>query len=161
MLNMRNKPYNILVHPDELLKRTAEAVDFNTTPLEDRIKIVRKMGATLNAQKWGDKLGIAAPQIGINLRIIVVRGNVMFNPEWHPTKAPGDTITEACYSVPGKTFRVQRAKYGWAKWTTIDGRPSESKLTGIPAIVFQHEIDHLDGKCIADTGEEIKVEPVK
>ncbi len=158
LLNFRNKPPQILIHPDKRLKRIAEPVDFENTSLEDRTDIIRKMGAALASQNWGQRLGIAAPQIGINKRVIVVRGNVMFNPEWNPTRAPQDTITEGCYSLPGKTFRVSRAPYGWAKWTTIDGRPGESKLSGLPAIVFQHELDHLDGKCCADVGEEIKVE---
>lgn len=158
LLNFRNKPPQILIHPDKRLKRIAEPVDFENTSLEDRTKIVRKMAAALFTQKWGQRLGIAAPQIGINQRVISVRDNVMFNPEWHPTKAPANTITEACYSVPGKTFRVQRAPYGWAKWRNIHGHPFEDKLTGLPAIVFQHELDHLDGKCCADVGEEIKVE---
>lgn len=156
MLDFRNRPPKILIHPDKLLKRIAEPVDFNTTSLEERTEIVRKMGAALGAQKWGQKLGIAAPQIGINKRVIVVRGNVMFNPEWHPAKAPTDTITEACYSVPGKTFKVQRAPYGWVKWTNIHGKPGEHKLQGIPAVVLQHELDHLDGKCCGDVGEEVK-----
>lgn len=106
------------------------------------------------------RLGIAAPQIGINKRVIIVRGNVMFNPEWMPTKAPPETVIEECYSVPGKRFKVSRAPYGWAKWTNIDGKPFEDKLKGLPAIVFQHELDHLDGKCCIDVGEPVdEVEP--
>ena len=84
-------------------------------------------------------------------------GNVMFNPEWQPTKAPPEQGQEACYSVPKRIFKVNRAPYGWAKWTNIDGKPFEDKLTGIPAIVFQHELNHLDGICCIDIGEEIKI----
>lgn len=156
LLKRRNKPMEILIHPDPLLKRIAEPVDFRKTTLAERSAIVRKLGATLAKQGWGDRLGIAAPQIGINLRIMIVRGNVMFNPEWIPTKAPPDYITEGCYSTPGKLFKVPRAPYGWAKWMNIDGRPMTGKLTGLPAIVFQHEIFHLEGKCLPDYGEEIK-----
>lgn len=158
LINMRNKPPKILLHPDEKLKRVALPVDFKKTTLEERTEIVRKMGAALNQQNWGQKLGIAAPQIGINLRVMVVRGNVMFNPEWNPSRAPAEFITEGCYSVPRKVFKVSRAPYGWAKWVNIEGRPMESKLNGLPAIVFQHELNHLDGTCIADIGEEIKIE---
>lgn len=161
LIDMRNKPPQVLKHPDPRLKRIASPVDFEKTTIEERTTIIRKMGAALAAQNYGQRLGLAAPQIGIDSRVIIVRGNVMFNPEWQPTKAPQDTITEGCYSVPGKTFRVARAPYGWAKWTTIDGRPGESKLTGLPAIVFQHEINHLDGICIADIGEDIKIDENK
>lgn len=147
---------SILIHPDRRLKRIAEEVDFNKTTLEERTTMVRKLGAALQSTTWGDKLGIAAPQIGINKRVIVVRGNVMFNPTWKPTDAPSNPITESCYSLPGKLYKVMRAPYGWAKWTNIEGKLFEDKLTGLPAIVFQHEIDHLNGKCCADIGEELE-----
>lgn len=157
MLNLRNRPPKILLYPDEHLKRISKPINFKTTSMGDRAKVVRKMGAALVAQNWGQKLGIAAPQIGINLRVIVVRGNVMYNPEWEPSKAPQDVITEGCYSVPGKTFRVSRAPYGWARWTNIHGKPFEDKLSGLPAIVFQHEISHLNGQCLPDYAEEVAV----
>lgn len=114
------------------------------------------MGAALQKTSYGDKLGIAAPQIGVNLRVIIVRGNVMFNPEWQPSRAPANTVTEGCYSVPEKTFKVQRAQYGWAKWTNIDGKPFEDKVSGLPAIVFQHEMSHLNGECLPDYGTEVE-----
>ena len=161
ILNWRNKPMDILIYPDPRLKRIAEPVDFEKTTLKERTTIVRKMGVSLGRTTYGQQLGIAAPQIGINLRVIIVRGNVMFNPEWQPTKAPPEQVIESCYSAPKKIYRVERAKYGWAKWTSIDGRPMEDKLTNLPSIVFQHELDHLNGKCCPDVGEklEIKMEP--
>lgn len=155
MLDKRNEAPEILIHPDPLLKRIAEPVDFEKITIKERTAIVRKLGTALASTSYGNRLGIAAPQIGINLRVMVVRGNVMFNPEWNPSKAPTNEGTEGCYSVPGKVFKVARAPCGWAKWTTIDGRRGESKLNGLPAIVFQHELDHLNGKCCADIGEEI------
>lgn len=155
LLKWRNRVPKILVHPDPRLKRIAKPVDFNKMNLKKRTSLVRKMGATLSSQVYGGRLGLAAPQIGVNLRVVIVRGNVMFNPEWTPTKAPAETSTEGCYSVPHKVYKVTRAPYGWAKWTNIDGFPMEDKLKGIPAIVFQHELDHLNGVCCADIGEEI------
>ncbi|KKT20020.1 MAG: peptide deformylase [Candidatus Nomurabacteria bacterium GW2011_GWF2_43_8] len=155
LLAWRNRPMKILIYPNKRLKRIAVPVDFEKTTREQRMAIVRKLGVSLAQQQYGDKLGISAPQIGINLRVMVVRGNVMFNPEWHPTKASPNQVVEGCYSVPRKVFRVPRAPYGWAKWTNIDGRPIEAKLNRLPAIVFQHELDHLNGKCLADVGEEI------
>lgn len=156
LLKLRNKTPKVLIHPDPRLKRIAEPVDFKKISLEERTKIVQKMGAALSKQTYGMRLGIAAPQIGINKRVIIVRGNVMFNPEWTPSKAPVNEITEACYSVPGKMFKVSRAPYGWVKWTNIEGRSMEDRLRELPAIVFQHELDHLNGKCCIDVGREIK-----
>jgi len=156
IIRWRNRPKKILIYPDKRLKRIALPVNFEKTTREQRMRIIRKIGASLSAQGWGEKLGIAAPQIGINLRVIIVRGNVMFNPEWRPVKNQSEISIEGCYSTQKKIFRVNRAKYGWAKWTNIDGRPFGSKLHGLPAIVFQHELDHLNGVCCADIGEEIK-----
>lgn len=155
LLEWRNKPPKMLIYPDPRLKRIAEPVDFNKIDLKERTAIVRKMGSALAKQDYGMRLGIAAPQIGLNLRVVIVRGNVMFNPEWTPSKTPQNEGQEACYSVPKKVFNVSRVPYGWVKWTNIDGKPMEDKLKGLPAIVFQHELDHLNGLCCIDIGKEI------
>lgn len=112
-----------------------------------------KMGATMSATGYGQKLGIAAPQIGISKRVMVVLGVVMVNPTWQPSKAPLEKTVEGCYSVPRKVYEVERAPYGWARWFSIDGVERRFKLNGLNAIVFQHELDHLDGKCCADVGK--------
>ena len=153
---MRNpKPPKFLVHPDPLLKRVAEPIDFTVTTKEELTKIVQEMAAALSNASYGARLGLAAPQIGINKRVVIVKGAVIINPEWNPTRAPKDTIIEGCYSVPGKTFKVQRSPYGWAKWQSIDGVTREFKMHGMDAIIYQHELDHLNGICCADIGEEI------
>lgn len=156
LLKMRNKPPAILIYPDKRLKRVAEPVDFEKTSYEERVAIVRKMGAALGGTEYGMKLGLAATQIGINKRVIIVRGNVMFNPEWEPVKEQTETTVEGCYSVPHKKFTVTRPKYGWAKWTDINGNPCEDKISGLAATVFQHELDHINGICCIERGEEIE-----
>jgi len=154
-LKKRNMPDKILQHPDKRLARIAEPIDFNKTTREDRDKLAARMIRSLVATGYGDRLGIAAPQIGINKRVIIVKGMVMFNPEWQPSKAPKNLITEGCYSVSGKLYKVERAPYGWAKWVDIDGVEKSQKFIGTDAVVFQHEVDHLDGKCCVDVGKEI------
>ena len=156
LLKWRNRPPKFLIHPDKRLKRIAEPIDFERSTHAMRMQIVRKMNNALGGTTYGQRLGIAAPQIGINKRVIIVRGNVMFNPTWHPSKAPMSTITEGCYSVPKKMYQVERASYGWAEWLDINGRPMRDKLRDLPAIVFQHEIQHLDGQCLPDYGELIE-----
>ena len=161
LLKRRNKPVKFLTHPHPILAKIAEPVDFQKESKDSLVAIVRKMGASLSAASYGGKLGLAAPQIGISKRICIVQGMVMFNPEWNPSKAPGNDVTEGCYSVPHRLFKVNRAVYGWAKWQSIDGVWREKKINGLTAIIFQHELDHLNGKCCADVGEEIKVESIK
>lgn len=155
LIKNRNKPMPIVLHPDPVLSRVADPVDFENESYKDLVAIVRQMGATLKSSSYGDKLGLAAPQIGVSKRICIVQGAVMFNPEWRPSAQPGDRVIEGCYSVPNRLFKVKRDKSGWAKWQSINGVWREQKLNGLRAIIFQHELDHLNGKCCADVGEEI------
>ena len=155
LLNWRNRGYKdveILEHPHPILSRRAEEIDFNKTSRKELVKIVRKMGAALSGVAYGHRLGIAAPQIGISKRIMVVQGVVMINPTWQPSKAPPNQAVEGCYSVPYKTYEVPRAPYGWAEWYSIDGELRKFKLRELNAIIYQHELDHLDGLCCADVG---------
>jgi len=155
MLKKRNKAMPFLQHPHKILSRIADPVDFEKESPDELSAIVRKMGASLSNASYGGKLGLAAPQIGISKRICIVQGAVMFNPEWTPSKAPLNEGMEGCYSVPHRLFKVKRAPYGWAKWKSIDGVQREFKFSGVRAIIFQHELDHLNGKCCVDVGEEV------
>lgn len=155
LLKKRNKPMPFLTHPNKILSRVADPIDFDKESPEELSAIVRKMGAALSNASYGGKLGLAAPQIGISKRVCIVQGAVMFNPEWTPSKAPLNEGVEGCYSVPHRLFKVMRAPYGWAKWKSIDGVQREFKFSGVRAIIFQHELDHLNGKCCVDVGEEV------
>lgn len=161
LLNLRNRSPKVLQYPDFRLKRVSDPVDFENTTLTERTTLVRKMGAALAAQTYGHKLGIAAPQIGISKRVMIVHGAVMFNPEWQPPKsfmrgeACSQMVLEGCYSAPDRLFKVRRAEYGWGKWQSVDGAVREFKLKGQDAIIFQHELDHLDGRCCPDVGQEV------
>lgn len=160
MLKKRNKAPTILVYPNPKLKMVAKPINFRTDKKEEIIEIVRKLGAALRGVNYGDRLGMAAPQIGISKRVFVCQGAVCVNPTWTPPSDESQlqTVMEGCYSVPGKMFKVKRWKYGWAKWKSVDGEEREYKLSGINAIVFQHELSHLDGQCCCDLGEEYKPE---
>lgn len=153
LLKRRNKAPEILMHPHPTLLKVAEDWDAREDK-EELMKIVRQLGAALRGVTHGDRLGMAAPQIGISKRIFVCQGAVCINPSFHPPKV-GEMIEvlEGCYSIPEKQiYKTKRHKYGWAKWWSVDGKFREFKLKGLDAIVFQHELDHLDGKCCCDIG---------
>lgn len=81
-------------------------------------------------------------------------GKAYINPEWTPTRAPMEDMAESCYSLgEGKFYLVPRATYGWARYQGINGEWIEEKIKGIDAIVYQHELSHLDGKCSIDLGK--------
>ena len=160
ILNYRNRAPKILVYPDPKLKIVAKEVNFDRISKLRLTQIVRKMGAALSQTKYGEKLGIAATQIGIPLRIMIVHGVVIINPIWTPSKAPRNQMVEGCYSVPDQFYSVERDAYGWAKFYSIDGELREFKLNGVNATIFQHEISHLNGECLPDYGIEIKNEKI-
>ena len=98
-------------------------------------------------------VGLAAPQVGIPLRLIVVDaggGRVkLVNPTVE--KRAGDVrSTEGCLSLPGKRYIVHRSETVTVKGLDENGAPVTIEAGGLKARALQHEIDHLDGFTIAD-----------
>lgn len=145
----------ILIHPHPILKQVAEPIDFEKTTPQEIVDIIEKMAETLSNQKYGQKLGLAAPQIGISKRIIIVGTLVMINPSFVPSFQTIQML-ESCYSVPEKIFKVTRYKYGWVHYQDRGGIHHSFKIAGTEARVFLHELSHLDGFCCNELGDEIK-----
>lgn len=112
-------------------------------------------------------VGLAAPQIGINKRLIVVslmknyededyRTIAMINPEIIAHSEETSKDEEWCLSVPGETGDVTR--WTWIKVSFIDPewRKYALKLENLAARIVQHEIDHLDGILFVDKAENIQ-----
>lgn len=154
LLKRRNEAPEILVHPHPDLAKVAEPWDFEKESKEDLIAIVRQLGAALRKVSYGDRLGMAAPQIGISKRVFVCQGAVCVNPSFETPKVVETVeMLEGCYSLPEKQiWKTKRAKYGWAKFYSVDGAERKYKIHGLDAIVFQHELDHLNGLCACDIG---------
>lgn len=140
-----------------LHRRAAEVVNF-----DDELRtLIADMVETNDA---ANGVGLAAPQIGVGLRIFVYRyanddgapeQGVLVNPTLLLSKVPGsapdpDEEVEGCLSVPGLHFPLKRADY--AKVSGFDGygQPVSFEATGWFARVMQHEYDHLDGKLYVD-----------
>ena len=112
--------------------------------LKTMVTLMRKHGG----------VGLAAPQIGISRRMIVVehaRGLFrLINPQIMRRtgqKIPGE---EGCLSLPGITVTIRRAREILVKAVDISGKSVTIKAQGVLARILQHEIDHLDGKLIID-----------
>lgn len=109
-----------------------------------------------------DGVGLAAPQIGLGRRLIVVRVPAGYGGEDTPEyafrlanpeiiKAFGrQTTYEGCLSIPGWIGEVPRAESVTVKAVDMDGRQIRIKASGRLAVVLQHEIDHLDGILYTD-----------
>lgn len=100
-------------------------------------------------------LGLAAPQVGDNVRIIIVRVGrlvtyfALFNPviTWRSEQTAVEI--EGCLSLPGVNIPVRRSCEIEIRFRTRSWGEEEMKIGGLEARIVQHEIDHLDGKLIA------------
>lgn len=127
---------------DPILRQKCAPVDVGV----DVSRIVRDMLDTARAKNG---IGLAANQVGIPLRIIIVAKQAFINPEI--TKASGVSfLEEGCLSIPGKKVQKQRANSITVRYEDECGLPHKVKARDLIAHVFQHEIDHLDGVLMDD-----------
>ena len=104
-------------------------------------------------------MGLAAPQVGMSQRIIVVDVGegpvVLINPEIE--EAAGSEIdSEGCLSIPGRWGYVERAQEVVVTGLNDSGRSVRLRADGLFARALQHEIDHLDGVLFIDKALEIE-----
>jgi len=138
----------IRTYGDQTLRRRAEPVEV----IDDEVRaLCERMVETMLRARGA---GLAAPQIGVSKRIIVldVDGafHVLVNPELLEVSDEVEEGTEGCLSVPGVDSGVARAKRAVVEGTTLDGRTVRIEGTGLLARAIQHEMDHLDGKLFVD-----------
>lgn len=133
---------------DSILREIAEEVhDIKSTSTELYLLMSVAM------YKYGG-VGLAAPQIGISKRVIVIDDDgdayMMFNPQitWQSKKLL--SFTEGCLSVPDREGKVLRPEAIKVKFQDRNGKYKHWKLTGLKARVVQHEIDHLNGVLFVD-----------
>ena len=98
--------------------------------------------------------GLAAPQIGVGLRVFVFRAdgveNHLINPEWTAVDETEQTGPEGCLSIPGLKFDCRRKDHVIARGWNEHGEPQEIEGTALAARAIQHETDHLDGVLFVD-----------
>lgn len=147
----RNTP--IVKYPDPVLRQIAEPVgkpDRAIRQLVDRMK---------EAMISANGIGLAAPQLGVSVRVIVYRLpdkddsiRILINPRILTKK--GDQIgTEGCLSIPLLEGQVNRANEIMVKGIDILGRPIKRRASEMEARVIQHEVDHLDGIMFFDKAQ--------
>ncbi len=160
--------YTIVTTPDKVLLERAKPV----TKFDAKLaSIIRGMEETLRATKDPIGVGLAAPQVGISLRIFQMKPTekshvtTYINPEIvsessesevpHFTnsekveskkpKSSKNKLLEGCLSIPDIWGNVTRKKELELSWQDEKGNKLRQKFTGFPAIIIQHEIDHLNG----------------
>jgi peptide deformylase len=98
--------------------------------------------------------GLAAPQIGVGLRVFVFRAEGveghMVNPEWTVLDETEQVGPEGCLSIPGFRWDCRRYDHVVARGWDLHGEPQEIEGTAMLARAIQHETDHLDGVLFLD-----------
>lgn len=141
---------NIRIHGDEILKKQAKEVTEMTPKIEELIDDMFETMYDANG------CGLAAPQVGIRKRIVVIdcgdQPLVLINPEILETSGE-QTGQEGCLSVPGKVGIVTRPNY--AKVKALDENMDEIIVEGTELLArcLCHEIDHLNGIMYVDKAE--------
>ena len=144
-----------LPYADPRLHRPAEAVGAVTETVQ---MIWDDMIDTMEAMsEWGPGVGLAAPQIGIMLRLAVVdassrRGEAvrMANPEILHESVQLRAHEEASPNLPGVSARIERPRAVTVRFLNDRGETEERDFVGLWATSVQHQIDHLDGRMYVD-----------
>ncbi len=146
----------IVTVPDPVLRRKAQKVRQFDADLQ---QLIEDMIETMRAAPG---VGLAAPQVGVSQRVIVVeygedededkppRLYVVVNPEIVEVSAETEMGVEGCLSIPDLVGEVERYQRIVVKGQNRRGQPIKLKLRGWVARIFQHEIDHLDGVLFTD-----------
>ena len=143
--------FEIITHPAASLRERSTEVDpaTITTP-----EFQAYLDALVHTMLVKDGVGIASPQVGRNIRVIVVNINdtieCYINPEIIKASEALQEGEEGCLSVPGVYGMVERHKRITVRAINRHGRRVELDLRNFPAVVLQHEIDHLNGVLFID-----------
>ncbi len=141
-----------------------KATPISLKELKSYTKVAESMVKYIKDPEKGG-VGLAAPQIGISKRLIVVslmhdyedenfRTIAMINPEIIEHTEEVCTDSEGCLSVPGEFGDVTRWTGVKVEFLNLSGIKQSLKLTDLAARIVQHEIDHLDGILFTDKVEE-------
>ncbi len=144
----------ILIHPDPRLKKVCD-------PVTDITGDIRNLAADMLQTMYGAPgVGLAAPQVGVMRRLIVMdcvkaadlapRPIVLINPLIAWASDDLTTYEEGCLSIPEQYADVQRPAAVRARWVDLEGVLQEEQFEGLWATCVQHEIDHLNGRLFID-----------
>jgi len=145
---------SILIHPDPRLKKVC-------APVPDLSDGLRALADDMLETTYdAPGIGLAAPQVGVLDRLIVLdcvkeegaspQPTVMFNPEVVASSDETNVYDEGCLSIPEQYAEVTRPAEVEVAWIDRDGNPQQQVFDKLWATCVQHEIDHLNGKLFID-----------
>ncbi|MCK4924942.1 MAG: peptide deformylase [Spirochaetes bacterium] len=138
-------------YPDPFLRQQSEEVSEVDGSIQD---LIQDMFSAMEEERG---IGLAAPQIGVAKRVVVVSIEdknfsrlALINPVIVHLSTETDVREEGCLSLPGVNADVERPVEAVVRGTTRNGRLVEISARGLRARILQHEIDHLDGVLFID-----------
>ncbi len=139
----------LIIAPDHILKRVGDTIQ---VPLSlDIQNLVQDMFKAMVHYKG---IGLAAPQIGQSLQLIVVATpegpQAYINPQIIKSSWKKVNMEEGCLSIPGVFGLVRRSEWVLARYVTLDGIIKQEKLSEMTARIYQHEVDHVNGILFID-----------
>ncbi|MGC9968938.1 MAG: peptide deformylase [Minisyncoccia bacterium] len=146
---------------EKLLRKKAADFDFKKFTKKEVNDLVARMRRIMKA---ANGVGLSANQIGLDLRVFVAevpdtRGGTkfyaVFNPKIEKTGEEKISYEEGCLSVPETWGDVERAERIVISGFDKNGKPAKVKAWGLLARVFQHEMDHLNGKLFIDRTKKV------
>ena len=146
----------LVVAPDDILKKKCRPVERFDEELHALVD------GMLDVMYTHGGIGIAAPQVGSDLRVIVVDPSagedaksciVMVNPELESQSSFTELKTEGCLSLPGEEYWLRRPKWARVRWhDPYDLTERVMSFNSFEARIVLHEIQHLDGILLSDNG---------
>lgn len=134
---------------DPVLRRRSE-------PVREVTGDIRRLAEDMIDTMYDEAgIGLAAPQVGVSIRLIVVgdeRGRdprALVNPVI-PEQGGQVTAEEGCLSIPGIYADITRAEWVRLEAQDLDGQPVSVRARGLLSRAYQHELDHLDGVLFID-----------
>ena len=145
---------SIVLHPDARLKKKSVEVENITDAL---IKLAEDMMETMYDAPG---IGLAAPQIGVLERLIVMDCAkkedeepdpiIMVNPTIIACSEENSVYEEGCLSIPEHFAEITRPEFVQVEWIDLGGKQHSEEFNGLKSTCVQHEIDHLNGKLFID-----------
>lgn len=161
----------ITIHPNEILRKRSKEIDREFVLSEENQQLIKDMTETLYEK---DGVGLAAPQIGKNIRLIIIsklafkdskiktKNNIdkhsdliLINPVWQKLNKKTTTDTEGCLSVPNTFGKVKRYKDIEVEAFNEKGEILKFQTKKFLARVIQHEVDHLEGILFIDKATDL------
>jgi peptide deformylase len=156
---------NDIKKEDKFLRRKTVGFDFEKFTRKDITELIARMRRIMHR---ANGIGLSANQIGLDFKMFIAeipdpsggtKFYAVFNPKIEKLSEETIVFEEGCLSIPGQWGDVLRAQAVTVTGQDKNGKPAKIKAWGLLARIFQHEIDHLNGKLFIDRAKHVHAIP--